>query len=290
MTPVAFGVVGDLAFTVVIPAHDDFPLLEKCLAGWASQRDAGADLSVIVVDNDSAEDIRSSLSVPGTLDIELVRRPGLPHPFALASARNLAIERASTPYIVTCDADCIPNPFHLRAAAAAIESHDGGLMATGERIFVDGSDLRAADLARGSLLGERPRPIASTSNYGRVRDLRYPDAVNLPDGPHPWTYMHGCNTVFPRQAALDIGGFDTTYDANWGHEDIDFAYRMITGAGCRPLWVPGMEVYHQEPQADPAREAQRTDRTHNPNWIRLCERIPGYDAFKRDQYRRLGIL
>jgi glycosyltransferase involved in cell wall biosynthesis len=273
-------------FTVTIPTYNEGDRLARCLAGWVAQRGNDLDLEVIVVDNGSDTDPRPLYEAVG---VTVIRRAGLGHPRAAASARNIGIFAARGEWIITCDADCIPAPGYLQRAADILRAEDGALFLTGERVFVAASEVDCSALAAGTFdLASLPR-VPSDSNYGYARDLRSSFAVGLPDVPHPWTYMHSCNTVFPRAAACAVGGYDESYDGNWGHEDIDFAYRLITAAGASPRWVPGLEVYHQEPTDPPADATQRWDRTHNPNWLRLCATVPGYAEFKREQYRALGL-
>jgi len=256
-------------FSVVIPCHERADEVSRVLEGFCAQQ---GDFEVVLVDNNS---VRESLervhrTYRSRLELTLVQQPELPHPFALSRARNTAMRLAAGEWIVSVDSDCIPGPGYLSAVAAAAR---GQVILTGERIFVEPPPL--ADIP--SVLPALPR-ILSHANYGLPRDRRFPRLLNLPDVLHPWDLMHGGNTVFPRSAALEAGGFDEDFDGHWGYEDVEFAHRMIT-AGCVPLFVPGMEVYHQEP---PPTEAQpdRYDKAANPNWAYIGTRIEGYLDFK----------
>jgi Glycosyltransferases involved in cell wall biogenesis len=83
--------------TAVIAAHDESANIEACIASvkWAAE--------VIVVENDSSDDTAERASKAGALVIS--------PPFTtIGSARNHAIEQATTPWILVVDADerCTP--------------------------------------------------------------------------------------------------------------------------------------------------------------------------------------
>ena len=43
-----------------------------------------------------------------------------------------------------------------------------------------------------------------------------------------------------------MGGYDEIFDGCWGYEDVDFAHRMITCGGAQPVYLPGIDCYHQD--------------------------------------------
>jgi predicted glycosyltransferase involved in capsule biosynthesis len=55
-------------------------------------------------------------------------------------------------------------------------------------------------------------------------------------------WLMGCFLMGPRLLLHDLGGFDEDFDGAWGYEDIEFAHRLITIAGSRPTFVPGIEA------------------------------------------------
>ncbi|MEI2715909.1 MAG: glycosyltransferase [Candidatus Nanopelagicales bacterium] len=293
----------DPTVSAVIPCHDNFAQLGRTLAALSVQTAEPEAFEVIVVDNNSKQagldDVVARFGE--TLSITLVHQPRLPHPFALCRARNLAISLARSAWIWTLDSDCCPNPGAVAAILDTAGESDRALMMTGERLFVDTSDVSIEDILESSdALTDAP-PVASPSNYHLNRDRRFPAVEALPDLPHPWDMMHGGNTAFRRADAVAVGGYDEAFDGNWGYEDDEFAYRMITRAHAEPVFVPGMAVYHQESAAAPdigriSEEADRTamivdrpNKADNPNWHRVCALIPGYREYKLAAFSAHGV-
>jgi glycosyltransferase involved in cell wall biosynthesis len=277
--------------SVVMPCHDEVEALGRTLSALASQRGGTADLEVVLVDNDSTDPRLESVwrAYRDRLALLLIRRGALPHPYALCGARNLGLAAARGVWIWTLDSDSAPAPGALDALRGAVATVPAGApaMLTGERIFIDAAALtEEAVLADGGALETAPR-VLSASNYEIPRDRRFPEIADLPDLDHPWDYMHGGNTVFRREDALAIGGYDESFDGHWGYEDDEFAHRMIAVRGCVPGLVAGLEVFHQEPSLPPPLE--RRDKSANPNWHRICTRIPGYRDHKIAGYDAHGI-
>jgi glycosyltransferase involved in cell wall biosynthesis len=276
--------------TVAIPCHNEVGLLANVLAGMTAQRGGTGDLEIILVDNNSDDPGLERLAARyrETLGLRLVRQPPLEHPMSLCRARNRALALARGTWFWTLDADCIPNPGYLAAVRTAVdERREPRLMLTGERIFVDGRGLSEdAIIAGNGGLHMAPR-VRSDANYGLLRDRRFPFVERLPHVEHPWDHMHGGNTFFRTDVAREVGGYDEGFDGNWGYEDDEFAYRMISRGGSVPQFDPGLSVYHQEPTTPPSYD--RLEKAANPNWHRVCSAIPGYRDYKLAGYRQRGV-
>lgn len=276
--------------SIVIPSHNNASLLARTLAGFVAQEVHTLELEVIVVDNNSEDESIASVQrqFRSKLPMVLIQQPQLPHPFALCRARNTGMKLAKGEWIISIDADTIPNRSYLKTLEACINAWgDRPVIATGERIFVATDDVTPADIIGDPSLLERLPLAPSPSNYGLSKDRRFPLMELLPNIDHPWDYMHGCNVVYRRADAMAIEGYQEAYDGRWGFEDIDFAYRMITEAGCSPLYVPGLCMYHQDlPEDQP--KTERYDKSANPNWARICKVIPGYRGYKMAKYRQFS--
>ena len=274
--------------TIIIPSHNNAELLSKTLASFVSQ--ASDNYEIIVVDNNSNDDsiARVQRAYREKVDLTLIHQPRLAHPFALCRARNTGLKVARGEWIVVMDADTIPNHKYVLALETFINGHrDKPVIASCERVFVSSATVTDNDIeAHPEVLAKLPL-VSSPSNYGRSTDRRLPAMKTLPEIEHPWDYMHGCNVVFRKQDALAIGGYDEAYDGRWGFEDIDFAYRMVTERRCTPLYVEGLQVFHQDLEGDKTHK-ERLDKGGNPNWKRVCSRIPGYEQYKVDKYRALS--
>ena len=204
------------------------------------------------------------------------------HGLATPACASLAVR-----WIVCLDADCIPASSYFEVLDGVLSDASPRLL-TGPRIFVQADALRANEIVEdASVLSRLPR-VASASNYGLSVDRRCRWLGRIDRVEHPWALFHGCNMVFQRDRALAAGGFDEGYDGTWGFEDVDFAWRLIAHQDCRPGAVDALRVYHQEPDRDHP-QPDRFNRTDNPNWARICNRIPGFEAFKRGQYKEIGL-
>jgi len=281
-------------FSIVIPCYNRLSQLARVLAGFCAQgRDETFEL--ILVDNNGFEgDINALyLRYVDRLPLTLLRRPKLPHPRATSSARNMGLAIARYDWIINIYSDCIPPPDYVGLIRGALEqSANENLLIVGLRRFICGDGISEEALQRGACnFGALPH-VASPSNYGLTLDRRHPEIESLAGSPHPWAYMHSGNMVYRRDKAREIGGYDEAYDGFWGYEDIDFAYRLITATGARPLYLAGIECYHQDSaMAEDAMGADsegRFNKSDNPNWARVCSRIPGLEQFKQDQYRKIS--
>ena len=270
--------------SILIPVWNRLPALENVLAAFCAMRKAGSPaFEVLLIDNNSTDDVRATwLAYREALpELRLVHQPPLDHPFALCRARNLGLELARNPWVATLDADCIPNPDYLRNASAALRERS---LLVGERVFIDEDDVVQARVGEPGHL-DGLRRVESASNYRRTRDRRFPELQTIAEQPHPWALCHGGNLLFPKQLALEVGGFDEHYDGCWGYEDIEFAWRLIRRGACTPRYEPGLAVYHQEGAHD---RIDRNNKLDNRNWHRICATIPGYEAFKTAHYRRIN--
>jgi glycosyltransferase involved in cell wall biosynthesis len=280
-----------IRYSVIIPCHNAPRLLERTLAGIiAAARRSSHRLEVILVDNNShgltVFDLHTRYA--DQLEIFLVSQPRLRHPFALSRARNAGLRLARGPWVVCMDADCIPASCYFEVLDRVLSDESPRLL-TGRRIFVQAEALRPDEILEdASVLSRLPR-VASASNYGLSVDRRCRWLGRIDRVEHPWALFHGCNMTFQRDRALAAGGFDEGYDGTWGYEDQDFAWRLITDQDCRPGAVDALRVYHQEPDRD-LPQPDRFSKTDNPNWARICHRIPGFEAFKRGQYEEIGLL
>jgi glycosyltransferase involved in cell wall biosynthesis len=285
-----------MRISVVIPCYDLSRELEKTLAGLLAQDRYPASWEVVIVDLNSRADSLEALhrKYRHALPLYLVQLPELAHRYSLSRARNAGIRLASYDWVACLDADCIPGSSYFGSLDRHVDQTAGPRpILTAERVFIDAAGMTASEItASPGRLESAPR-ARSASNYHLTEDRRL-SRLRLPamaDQPHPWDVIHGCNVVFRREAALEIGGYDETYDGCWGYEDIDFAFRMVSDAGCTPVYADGCHVFHQERIGSDIWSTTRSQKTANPNWERICRRIPGYDDYKKTLYKEIaGIL
>lgn len=271
----------------IITCYNNVEILKRCLTSflWQDQHYA---YEIILVDNnsDKGNPDQAYREFFGELPVTLVKQPKLIHPCAPSKARNIGLKLANFPWIVSLDSDIVLNPNYIKMLIHVIKN-DLNVIVVGERIFVDFNiDLFPVKCDPGTALSSLER-IKSVSNYNLLIDRRIAALKTIADHPHPWALMHSGNCVFKREKALAINGFDENYDGHWGYEDIDFAYRLITQAHCKPTFSEQLYCYHLE-NSDPKRDQQRFDKINNPNWKKICAAIPGFKEFKKQEYQSLN--
>lgn len=100
--------------SVVVPARDNVEQLRRCLALLRAQDYPPSRYEVIVVDNDSTDDVRSA--VPADSRFQVVRE-GRRGSYA---ARNSGTVSATGAVLAFTDSDCLPRPDWLRAGVAVL--------------------------------------------------------------------------------------------------------------------------------------------------------------------------
>lgn len=96
----------------------------------------------------------------------------------------------------------------------------------------------------------------------------------------------------PKKYYIESGGSDTAFDGHWGYEDIALVFRLVSTCAMTVRYLPDAKVYHQEFPEDAAKiqqNAVRINKSTNPNYLRVCEMIPGFDDFKKRQFGTLRL-
>ncbi|MEZ0166639.1 glycosyltransferase family 2 protein [Kineococcus sp. LSe6-4] len=103
--------------TVIVPVHNGVDLLRGCLASLRAQTYPAELVDVVVVDNNSTEDVASALPA-GDSRFRLLSetRKGS------YAARNKGLESATGEVIAFTDADCSPHPDWLERGVAALSA------------------------------------------------------------------------------------------------------------------------------------------------------------------------
>ncbi|MCJ0890791.1 glycosyltransferase family 2 protein [Rhodococcus sp. ARC_M5] len=176
--------------SVVIPAHNSWPQLEKQLEAIAAQTYVGL-TEVIVADNNSAVPLQEQcgdLDIPGLKFVEAVGGRGA------AFARNTGARLATGDFLAFCDADDVVHPTWLDALIRCAAWHDvvGTAIETGS-INTD----RALDRT----------PTTPPEQQGKSAFLPFAIGASL-----------GCWASVYRE----LGGMDSDVKAS---EDVEFSWR-----------------------------------------------------------------
>ncbi|HEY0844415.1 MAG TPA: glycosyltransferase [Noviherbaspirillum sp.] len=218
--------------TVIILTYNRSGELRRTLENMTAMTDAPP---IIVVDNASTDDTAAMVASEFP-SVRLLRSPGN----IGASARNLGVEAAQTPYVAFCDDDSWWAPGSLDAAADILDNHPR-LAAVCARILL-GPDEKEDPICR--QMATSPLP-----------------ADGLP-GPALLGFV-ACAVMFRRQAYRDAGGFEPRFFVGGEEELLSLD---LLSMGWRVAYVERLTVHHH-----PSPQRDRKDRhrvvARNAIWV-----------------------
>ncbi|MFI9617102.1 glycosyltransferase [Streptomyces sp. NPDC052023] len=214
--------------SVVVSARGNTQSVRNLLDALAQQTLPTAQLEAVIVDNDLPGPVRPIADAvrdsdwPFTVRVLYEPTPGL------SAGRNRGICAARGRYVAVTDPDITPEPGWLQALVTAIEEED--VFAVGGRTHVTYPGGQVTALTK-----------ALRECHG---------AVDWPEGRElaVWPYwVTGCNLLFHRQTALDLGLFRTDLGrrGRWmgDCEDLEFIDRARQ-AGHQTLIEPSAVASH----------------------------------------------
>lgn len=208
--------------TVIIVNWNGGHLLVRCLRDLLRQSYQPA--LILVMDNGSSDgSAEQAAQVPG-VSVRL-----LGHNYGFAGGNNRAFSECDTEYVVLLNPDAFPEPDWLEKLVAAADAHPE-MAAFGSRQMVHGAD----NVVDG--LGDVYHLSGLVWRDGHGRSLRDSDAM-------PREIFSPCAgaALYPRDALVDVGGFDEDYFCYV--EDVDLGFRLRL-AGYRAMYVPDAVVHH----------------------------------------------
>lgn len=223
--------------SVIFPTLNRGEAVGRCLARLAQQSLDPADFEVIVVHDGPDPQGESALANADTrLRTISIRAPRL----GIAHAKNLAIDAARAPLILSINDDILPQPDFLMSHLRAHEE----LQARGERpaMVLGYSPFATPPASQETLFDRLLRETSMIFFYDRMADAT---GQALAPRDHDWGYRHAWNLNLSVRRAdlLAIGGFCPAI-ANCCYEDIDLAYRASRQLGARVLFRPEARADH----------------------------------------------
>jgi len=195
-----------LRISIVVPAHNEEPLLPFCL-GALLEQDYPGPLEIIVVDNASSDRTAEVARRHGVIVVHEPRRD-----YCLALIRGYA--EASGEIVALTDADTVvPRDWVTRLVREY--RRDPSIVAVGGEVTFDRPNLR------GSLIARVLVPV-----------FNWLDRLN-PAGPHLW----GSNMSVRRDAFLAVGGWNPDYSLQ---VDSELSERLR--AAGRVVMIPSLRV------------------------------------------------
>ena len=155
-----------LFVSVIIPVYNDSNRLKLCLQALEKQTYPSERYEVIVVDNNSTEDINSTLLPFGHAKYTFEKQPGS------YSARNNGIRIAKGEIIAFTDSDCIPTPNWIeKGVGNLLSTLNCGLIAGKIKIFPqDPNRLSSVELYE-SLYGLPQEKYLKIENFGATANV-----------------------------------------------------------------------------------------------------------------------
>lgn len=191
---------------VIIPHYNDNERLNRCLTALL-QNDGVKDAEIIVVDNDSDQDI-SNLALDFTF-VRFVKESTR----GAAAARNRGVIETCAPLLFFLDSDCVPDPDWIRAGRTALLNADiiGGAI----RVFDETPPPRSGAQAFEAIFAFNQKHYVEKSGFSVTANLL--------------TWRH----VFQK-----VGGFRPRVS-----EDVDWCHRARS-VGFSLIFDPRVKVSH----------------------------------------------
>jgi GT2 family glycosyltransferase len=209
-------------FSIIVPNHNGYPYLERCLSSLQAQSLKGYE--IIVVDNGSSDDSLTFIRkhFPAVKLVPLNENKGFVH------AVNAGIGRAQYPYIALLNNDTEVDPSWLENIQRAFSRRPDVDCVTSKMVqFHDRAHLDGAgdEYTRGGLAMKLGRGL-SREEFDSERET--------------FSACAGA-CIFKKEIFEKVGLFDEDFFANY--EDVDFSLRM-KAVGHKILYVPDVVVYH----------------------------------------------
>lgn len=199
--------------SVIIPVRNEADKIERCLEAVFSQ--SLKPYEVIVVDGHSDDGtVENARRFPVKTVYEDYHTRG--------GARQVGVESAEGEYVAFTDTSCIPHEDWLHNLAN--EFRDGIVGVGGKTVPIDhGFWPHSINLAFATFIG------SANSVQGRLFDEKRMVST-----------VSGCNSMYPRQSILEVGGFDV----NWGSEDSELNSRLLKIG--KLIYTPEAVVLHKQ--------------------------------------------
>jgi GT2 family glycosyltransferase len=201
-----------LPVSVIVPTIGRSAVLRQCLESVVSCRPRADE--VLVVDQSGEPVVAALVAEFAAQGARLVPSHGV----GASRARNDGLRAAGHDVVLATDDDCTVTPEWVATGARLAAEHPGAI--------VTGRVRPAGD----------PRATPSTIEESAPRDLT---------GDRWGGFLFSNNMVVPRDAVLELGGFDERFGPEEAAEDNELCYRWVRG-GKELFYEPDLIVDHHD--------------------------------------------
>jgi GT2 family glycosyltransferase len=198
--------------TVIVPTIGRSSVLRRCLESIAACRPAAVEILVV----DQSHDPAVAELVDGLASAGARLVPS--HGRGVARARNDGLKAAAHDVVLATDDDCTVAPDWVATGARLAAQHPGALV-TG-----------------------RVRPVGDSQAVPSTIEDPLPRELT---GDRWGGFLFSNNMVVPRDAALELGGFDERFGPEEAAEDNELCYRWVR-AGKELFYEPDLIVDHHD--------------------------------------------
>lgn len=217
-----------MRFSIIIPVHNRKEKLFKCLKSIRSQNYSKEKYEIIVVDDDSDQDLRPIAAGLGTKYVKLKNGPNGP-----AKARNLGAKEAGGQYLAFTDSDCVVPQSWLKTFEDAYQKHPD-IAGVGGYLQAPSKLLKTNIFAQYEAWNER--------SYFPKSQIPEKPYISTERDEHPFETN---NISYKKSIFEELGGFDESFPHYVSGEDGDLKERVVK-AGYAVLFVPIKVTHYQD--------------------------------------------
>lgn len=254
--PLKFPVADQPKASIVVPAHNKFPVTYNCLVALLFAYNKST-FEVIVVDDGSSDE---TVNILDLVDGIVYLRNESSQGFIRSCNRGASVARGE--YIVMLNNDTEPTVHWLDELLFTFEQFNNVGLAGSKLLYPDGKLQEAGGIVWASgnpwNYGRGANPNDPRFNYSRQAD-----------------YLSGAAIMLSKKVWNEVGGFSEDYCPAY-FEDTDLAFK-VRAAGYKTVYAPLSVVYHFEGVSsgtDVTSGAKRYQEINRPKfkqkWIRSC--------------------
>lgn len=234
---------------VIMAAYNNVRDMRLVFEGYLRQTDAN--FSLCVTDDGSGPEVKALIDVYTSLGLNIRHLWQEDNGYRRALALNKAIASSTSDFIIMTDNDCIPSKHFVHDYRQVLRQDT---MFFGRRVdlYQGASDkLRRHEVSL-EQIENAPWLLTQALKKGLKRPemaIRFPNFILRHWNRKPRGAI-GANLAVPRQALLDVNGFDSDYEG-YGMEETDLVWRLEK-SGVKIQTVLGrcalFHLYHKEKQ------------------------------------------